>query len=58
MRFPFGLREKYLSEDVDCVIIVVFLHDDGHTINYYSYGLFWSKNKALKMFVRQSTQGL
>ena len=29
-------------------MIVVFLNDDGQTINYYSYGLFWNENNAVK----------
>ena len=29
------------------VIIVVFLNDDGQTINYYSYGLYRCKNNAV-----------
>ena len=42
-------EKKYSSETVDnCVIIVVFLNDDGQTISYYLYGLFRWKNKAVK----------
>ena len=58
--FPFSwVREKILVRDRwYCVIIVVFLNDDGQTINYYSYGLFRCKNNAVKIFVRRVTQGL